>query len=150
MGANVFPHNASYNPTGPVGALRLLDRGRDQEPLHQEPGTVGGRHDAERCASCCSGAARWHRRCALRMAMRRRGEKKFEDCVACHSTDRNAQSVGPSLFGVFDRKAGAAEDFRYSPAMKRERDRVDAADSGYVRSPIRRRRCPPTACPMRA
>ena len=21
MGANVFPHNASYNPTGPVGAL---------------------------------------------------------------------------------------------------------------------------------
>lgn len=48
-----------------------------------------------------------------------RGEKKFEDCVACHSTDRNAQSVGPSLFGVFDRKAGAAEDFRYSPAMKR-------------------------------
>ncbi|MGA7309120.1 MAG: GMC oxidoreductase, partial [Pseudolabrys sp.] len=21
VGANVFPHNASYNPTGPVGAL---------------------------------------------------------------------------------------------------------------------------------
>jgi gluconate 2-dehydrogenase alpha chain len=21
MGANVFPHNAAYNPTGPVGAL---------------------------------------------------------------------------------------------------------------------------------
>ena len=47
-----------------------------------------------------------------------RGEKKFEDCVACHSLDRNAQSVGPSLYGVFDRKAGSA-DFRYSPQMKR-------------------------------
>jgi cytochrome c len=47
-----------------------------------------------------------------------RGEKKFEDCVACHSLDRDAQSVGPSLYGVFGRKAGAT-DFRYSPAMKR-------------------------------
>jgi len=47
-----------------------------------------------------------------------RGEKKFEDCVACHSLDRNVQSVGPSLYGVFDRKAGSA-DFRYSPQMKR-------------------------------
>jgi cytochrome c len=47
-----------------------------------------------------------------------RGEKKFEDCVACHSLDRDAQSVGPSLYGVFGRKAGTA-DFRYSPAMKR-------------------------------
>lgn len=48
-----------------------------------------------------------------------RGEKKFEDCVACHSLDRNVHNVGPSLYGVFDRKAGGAEEFRYSPAMKR-------------------------------
>jgi cytochrome c2 len=47
-----------------------------------------------------------------------RGEKRFEDCVACHSLERDAQSVGPSLYGVFGRKAGTAE-FRYSPAMKR-------------------------------
>ena len=48
-----------------------------------------------------------------------RGEKKFEECQSCHSLDRNAESVGPSLFGMFGRKAGAGADFRYSPAMKR-------------------------------
>ena len=48
-----------------------------------------------------------------------RGEKKFEECVACHSIDRTAQGVGPSLYGLFGRKAGMVEDFRYSPAMKR-------------------------------
>jgi cytochrome c len=47
-----------------------------------------------------------------------RGEKKFEECQSCHSLDRNAESLGPSLYGVFDRKAGTG-DFRYSPAMKR-------------------------------
>ena len=48
-----------------------------------------------------------------------RGQKKFEECQACHSLDRNAESVGPSLYGVFGRKAGTLADFRYSPAMKR-------------------------------
>ena len=37
-----------------------------------------------------------------------RGEKKFEECQACHSLDRNAESVGPSLYGVFGRKAGTS------------------------------------------
>ena len=55
-----------------------------------------------------------------------RGEKKFEECQACHSLDRNAESVGPSLYGVFGRKAGQEAGFRYSPAMKR---------SGIVWSP---------------
>lgn len=48
-----------------------------------------------------------------------KGEKKFEECHACHSLDKNAESVGPSLYGVFGRKAGTLADFRYSPAMKR-------------------------------
>jgi cytochrome c len=48
-----------------------------------------------------------------------RGEKKFEECQSCHSLDRNAESVGPSLYGVFERKAGTLAGFRYSPAMKR-------------------------------
>ena len=48
-----------------------------------------------------------------------RGEKRFEECVACHSIERNVNSVGPSLHGVFGRKAGELADFRYSPAMKR-------------------------------
>jgi cytochrome c len=48
-----------------------------------------------------------------------RGEKKFEECQACHSLDRDAAGVGPSLYGVFERKAAVLSGFRYSPAMKR-------------------------------
>ena len=48
-----------------------------------------------------------------------RGEKLFEQCHACHSIERGANEVGPTLFGMFDRKAGALDDFRYSPALKR-------------------------------
>ena len=48
-----------------------------------------------------------------------RGEKRFEECAACHATERGVNNVGPSLYGVFDRKAGEAAEFRYSPALKR-------------------------------
>jgi cytochrome c len=48
-----------------------------------------------------------------------RGEKKFEDCATCHSIERGVNNVGPSLFGLFERKAGDVADFRYSPALKR-------------------------------
>jgi len=50
----------------------------------------------------------------------KRGQKMFDECVACHATERGAQNgVGPSLYGVIGRKAGEVADFRYSPAMKR-------------------------------
>jgi cytochrome c len=48
-----------------------------------------------------------------------RGEKRFEECVACHALERDKESVGPSLYGVFGRKAGEGGEFRYSPALKR-------------------------------
>jgi len=48
-----------------------------------------------------------------------RGEKRFEDCVACHSVEPGVNGVGPSLAGMFGRKAGALADFRYSPALKK-------------------------------
>jgi cytochrome c len=48
-----------------------------------------------------------------------RGEKKFEECAACHKIERSEDSVGPDLHGVFGRKAGTLADFRYSPALKR-------------------------------
>ena len=48
-----------------------------------------------------------------------RGEKRFEDCVACHKLAAGANEIGPSLHGVFDRKAGELADFRFSPALKR-------------------------------
>jgi cytochrome c len=48
-----------------------------------------------------------------------RGEAKFQDCAACHRLEAGANNVGPSLHGVFTRKAGELADFRYSPAIKR-------------------------------
>jgi cytochrome c2 len=48
-----------------------------------------------------------------------RGARRFEECVACHALEKDKESVGPSLYGVFGRKAGEGADFRYSPALKR-------------------------------
>jgi cytochrome c len=48
-----------------------------------------------------------------------RGEVRFKECAACHKLDAGANEVGPSLHGIFSRKAGELADFRYSPAMKR-------------------------------
>jgi cytochrome c len=49
----------------------------------------------------------------------KRGQKLFEECHACHAVERGAQGVGPGLHGVFGRRAGDRDDFRYSPALKR-------------------------------
>lgn len=48
-----------------------------------------------------------------------RGEKRFEDCAACHKLEPGANDVGPSLAGMFNRKAGEIAEFRYSPALRR-------------------------------
>ena len=48
-----------------------------------------------------------------------RGEQRFTDCAACHAPQPGIANVGPSLQGVFGRKAGTLADFRYSPALKR-------------------------------
>jgi len=48
-----------------------------------------------------------------------RGEKRFQECASCHSVAAGQNGVGPSLHGVFGRKAGSLDDFRYSPAMRR-------------------------------
>ena len=48
-----------------------------------------------------------------------RGEARYGECAPCHSLAKDAESVGPSLYGVFGRKAGTSADFRYSPALKR-------------------------------
>jgi cytochrome c len=48
-----------------------------------------------------------------------RGEAQFQECAACHKLEAGTNEVGPSLHGIFSRKAGELADFRYSPAMKR-------------------------------
>ena len=46
------------------------------------------------------------------------GEKVFVHCAPCHSIKPGENKVGPSLAGVFGRKAGTEPDFSYSPALK--------------------------------
>jgi cytochrome c len=46
------------------------------------------------------------------------GEKVFAHCAPCHSTKPSENKLGPSLAGVFGRKAGTEPNFSYSPALK--------------------------------
>ena len=45
------------------------------------------------------------------------GEKVYKRCKSCHSLKPGKNGTGPSLFGVFGRKAGTAPGFKYSEAM---------------------------------
>jgi cytochrome c len=47
------------------------------------------------------------------------GEQLFVECASCHTLEKGVHNVGPSLNGLFQRKSGSFDDFRYSPAMKR-------------------------------
>ena len=42
----------------------------------------------------------------------------FVPCMACHSVTAGQNGIGPSLAGVFGRKAASAPGFDYSPALK--------------------------------
>ena len=46
------------------------------------------------------------------------GQTIFNRCKICHSVDAGKNMVGPSLHGLFGRKAGTADNFAYSEAMK--------------------------------
>ena len=49
-----------------------------------------------------------------------KGKKVFAKCKACHALVKGKNKIGPSLYGVFGRKAGTAPGFkRYSPAIKK-------------------------------
>ncbi|UXS04017.1 c-type cytochrome [Agrobacterium tumefaciens] len=50
----------------------------------------------------------------------------FKKCATCHVTETDQNKVGPSLNGLFGRKAGTHPDFSYSAAMK------DAGEGGLV------------------
>jgi cytochrome c len=57
-------------------------------------------------------------------------------CRQCHVTKEGDNRLGPSLYGVFGRKAGSAPGFTYSPAMKNA-DVVWDADTlnRYIENP---------------
>jgi cytochrome c len=48
-----------------------------------------------------------------------KGERLFIRCKTCHEiTADKPHKVGPNLHGMFDRKAGTADGFKYSDAMR--------------------------------
>ena len=52
------------------------------------------------------------------------GRREFSQCAICHSMrEGEASRVGPNLFGVYGRAAGALDDFAYTAALR---------DSGVV------------------
>ena len=44
------------------------------------------------------------------------GKSSFAKCKACHSLEEGKNEIGPSLHGLFGRKAGTAPKFKYSAA----------------------------------
>ena len=64
------------------------------------------------------------------------GKAAFEKCAACHALDVETKMDGPNLKGVFGRKAGSRDDYRYSAAMARSGVVWDAVTlDAYIADP---------------
>jgi cytochrome c len=65
------------------------------------------------------------------------GARVFRACAACHSLEANRNMTGPSLGGVWSRKAGGLASFtRYSDAMKLSGLTWDEQSlDGYLKNP---------------
>ncbi len=47
-----------------------------------------------------------------------KGEKVFKKCKTCHTVKAGKKKIGPHLEGIFGRKAGSLEGYKYSKAMR--------------------------------
>ena len=64
-----------------------------------------------------------------------KGKSTFATCSACHPSDKT-NNTGPGLGGIVGRKAGSAEGFRYSRAMKKASFVWDEKTlNGYLANP---------------
>jgi cytochrome c2 len=54
------------------------------------------------------------------------GKKVFNKCKACHTLAAGKHRIGPSLAGVFGRKAGTVDKYKFSKAM------TEAGEGGLV------------------
>jgi cytochrome c len=65
------------------------------------------------------------------------GARVFRACSACHSLEKDRNMTGPSLAGVWNRKAGTLGSFsRYSDAMKHSGITWDEQSlDGYLKNP---------------
>jgi nitrite reductase (NO-forming) len=65
-----------------------------------------------------------------------KGEQVFRKCRACHSIEPGKNTLGPSLAGVFGRRAGEVPKYNYSPVLKNSSVTWDAvALDAYVHDP---------------
>jgi cytochrome c2 len=48
-----------------------------------------------------------------------KGKRVFNKCKSCHTLVAGKHRIGPSLAGIFGRKAGGASKYKYSKAMKK-------------------------------
>ena len=68
------------------------------------------------------------------------GQRVYNQCRACHNIAEGARNtVGPNLWNIYGRSAGAVEGFRYSaPMMERARDGLVWTEENlrtYLRNP---------------
>ena len=49
------------------------------------------------------------------------GARQFIQCRACHSVKAGENKVGPTLHGLFNRRAGTQPGYAYSPALRASR-----------------------------
>jgi cytochrome c len=65
------------------------------------------------------------------------GEKSFNKCRSCHQVGETAKnSVGPELNGLFGRKSGSVESYKYSDANKNSGITWDeAVFAEYIKDP---------------
>lgn len=48
-----------------------------------------------------------------------KGKRVFNKCKTCHELTNEKNKIGPHLVGIFGRKSGSVEGFKYSSAMQK-------------------------------
>lgn len=48
----------------------------------------------------------------------KKGKRVYNKCKTCHNLTKTKNKIGPHLVGIFGRKAGSVEGYKYSSAMR--------------------------------